>query len=102
MCGIAGIVSESETEIGGPLKRMLESMKHRGPDGAGFVIGGVVERGPRLEDLPLEGRTGRVALGHVRLAITGGATGVQPFQSRDGRLALLHNGETFTTSRTTA
>jgi asparagine synthase (glutamine-hydrolysing) len=34
-------------------------------------------------------------LGHVRLAITGEATGIQPFQSEDGSLVLLHNGEIY-------
>jgi asparagine synthase (glutamine-hydrolysing) len=74
---------------------MLQVMRHRGPDGAGFSIGGVSGRSAKLQDLAMGGRRGRVALGHVRLAITGGADGIQPFESRDGRLVLLHNGEIY-------
>jgi len=70
-------------------------MQHRGPDGAGFVIGGNCERGKSLEELRFSGKKGMSALGHVRLAITGGAAGVQPFTSDDGRLSLLHNGEIY-------
>jgi asparagine synthase (glutamine-hydrolysing) len=95
VCGIAGLVCEEEAELGEPLGRMLRVMQHRGPDGAGFWIGGVSARSPRLQELVLRGCRGRVALGHVRLAITGGATGLQPFESRDGRLVLLHNGEIY-------
>ncbi|HEX5399618.1 MAG TPA: asparagine synthetase B [Verrucomicrobiae bacterium] len=95
MCGIAGIVSRSESDLGTPLKRMLNSMHHRGPDGAGFVIGKVAERRDRLQDLNFNQKPARAALGHVRLAITGVASALQPFQSQDGRLAFLHNGEIY-------
>jgi asparagine synthase (glutamine-hydrolysing) len=74
---------------------MLHAMQHRGPDGAGFWIGGVAGRSAKFEDLQIRGRVGRIALGHVRLAITGGADEIQPFESRDGRLVLLHNGEIY-------
>jgi asparagine synthase (glutamine-hydrolysing) len=96
MCGIAGLVSSDESgETGQRLKRMLKAMLHRGPDGAGFVIGGKAERKFNFEDLGFEGRRGKVGMGHVRLAITGGTEGLQPFQSEDGRLSLLHNGEIY-------
>ena len=96
MCGIAGIVSSDEKdETGKRLKRMLEVMLHRGPDGAGFVIGGDLERRLEFEDLNFEGKKGNVAIGHVRLAITGGKSGLQPFQSKDKKLSLLHNGEIY-------
>ncbi len=95
MCGIAGIISREETELGQPLKRMLSSMHHRGPDGAGFVIGKTVERRDRLADLDFNNKHGFAALGHVRLAITGVASALQPFQSRDGKVTFLHNGEIY-------
>lgn len=95
MCGIAGISSSSYRELGPLLQLMLETMQHRGPDGAGYVIDEFRERGGRLEDLTFSGRKGRHALGHVRLAITGGPTGLQPFVSQDGRISLLHNGEIY-------
>jgi asparagine synthase (glutamine-hydrolysing) len=96
MCGIAGIVSVGASdEVGIILKQMLQTMQHRGPDGAGFVIDRYLERKMKLEDLSLKGRKGHTALGHVRLAITGERTGLQPFQSDNGKLSMLHNGEIY-------
>jgi len=96
MCGIAGIVNRSDlSKTGGLLKKMLKVMPHRGPDGAGFVIGDYVDRQFKFEDLSFQRKTGKVAMGHVRLAITGGATGLQPFQSKDKKLTLLHNGGVY-------
>jgi len=96
MCGIAGIVSSSDNdEIGSLLKQMLQTIQHRGPDGAGYVIDGMLERKMSFQDLNLERRKGRIALGHVRLAITGETAGVQPFQSDNGQLSILHNGEIY-------
>jgi asparagine synthase (glutamine-hydrolysing) len=74
---------------------MLEAQHHRGPDGAGVVVGRTCQRAKSLDELDFEGLKGTVGLGHVRLAITGGAEGVQPFQSADGRLSVLHNGEIY-------
>ncbi len=81
--------------MGPLLEEMLRSMQHRGPDGAGFVIGGHCERGERLEDLNFGGKKGHAAIGHIRLAITGGPEGLQPFTSKDGRLSVIHNGEIY-------
>jgi asparagine synthase (glutamine-hydrolysing) len=95
MCGIAGLKSLQYRELGPLLEEMLASMQHRGPDGAGFVIDGVCQRRPHLSDLELKGKRGTTALGHVRLAITGSGEGLQPFQSDDSKLSLLHNGEIY-------
>lgn len=95
MCGIAGVVSSTRRELGPLLREMLHTLHHRGPDGAGYVIGSVCERKPELEALNFDGKKDTMALGHVRLAITGGRAGVQPFQSERGRLSLLHNGEIY-------
>jgi asparagine synthase (glutamine-hydrolysing) len=95
MCGIAGIVSENERDLGSSLKTMLQAMRHRGPDGAGFTVDRYTERAARLEDLALAGKRGKVAVGHVRLAITGESTALQPFGSANGRIVLLHNGEIY-------
>ena len=46
MCGIAGIISRNgEREIGSEMTRMLQSMKHRGPDSTGYAL-----YGPPSED----------------------------------------------------
>ncbi|MBN1656688.1 MAG: asparagine synthetase B [Deltaproteobacteria bacterium] len=95
MCGIAGIVTTKTNESGLLLESMLRAMQHRGPDGAGFAIGGIVERRDRIEELDFRTPRGEIALGHIRLAITGEATALQPFQSRDGKIVLLHNGELY-------
>ena len=41
MCGIAGIIYRDGThEIGRDMTRMLQSMKHRGPDSTGYALFG--------------------------------------------------------------
>jgi len=95
MCGIAGIVSSIHRDLGPLLKHMLETLHHRGPDGAGYVIGETCQRAQDLESLDFQDRKGNIALGHVRLAITGGGAALQPFQTSDGRLSLTHNGEIY-------
>ena len=39
MCGIAGLIHRGKTaNIGGEMTAMLQSLKHRGPDSAGFAL----------------------------------------------------------------
>ena len=47
MCGIAGIIYRDGTEhaIGDEMTRMLQSMKHRGPDSTGYALYGSPENG---------------------------------------------------------
>ena len=47
MCGIAGIIYRdgSEHAIGDEMTRMLQSMKHRGPDSTGYALYGNAENG---------------------------------------------------------
>src|SRR5580765_3643671 len=79
MCGIAGIVCfdprdrVDETR----LVRMRDTLRHRGPDGAGLFV-----QGP-------------VGLAHRRLAILDLEGGHQPMTSADGALVVVHNGETY-------
>ncbi len=41
MCGIAGIIHrDGSSDIGSEMTRMLQSMKHRGPDSSGFALFG--------------------------------------------------------------
>jgi len=46
MCGIAGIIyRDGEHEIGRDMTRMLQSMKHRGPDSTGYALYGPASDG---------------------------------------------------------
>jgi asparagine synthase (glutamine-hydrolysing) len=80
MCGIVGIV---ERDLQKPvfrdeLTRMVRSLRHRGPDDEGLVV------------LP----TG-VGLAMRRLSIIDVDGGQQPFQSEDGSVQLVANGEIY-------
>ena len=38
MCGIAGIIHKGKsTNVGGEMQKMLQSLKHRGPDSTGYA-----------------------------------------------------------------
>lgn len=79
MCGIVGSV---ELEHGRPadlalLRRMRDTLAHRGPDGTGELV------------------SGPCALGHTRLAIIDLATGDQPVWNADRTLAIVFNGEIY-------
>jgi asparagine synthase (glutamine-hydrolysing) len=78
MCGIAGFVNLSGqgASVGG-LKRMLDVISHRGPDGHGLH-----------ED-------GTAFLGHRRLSIIDVAGGYQPISNEDRSVWLTYNGEIF-------
>ena len=47
MCGIAGIIYRDGAEhpIGDEMTRMLQSMKHRGPDSTGYALYGTSTNG---------------------------------------------------------
>ena len=41
MCGIAGIIHRGKSNnVGGEMKNMLQSLKHRGPDSTGYALYG--------------------------------------------------------------
>jgi asparagine synthase (glutamine-hydrolysing) len=79
MCGIVGIVDRDlERPVGSEdLRRMVRTLVHRGPDEEGSVT------------LP------GVGLGMRRLSIVDLAGGQQPFQSEDGAIQLVANGEIY-------
>ena len=81
MCGIAGWVSAGTVMPSNALKRMLDAIAHRGPDGDGEYFGG----GERVD----------VALGHRRLSIVGGASGAQPMGDDRGEVIVTFNGEIY-------
>ncbi len=77
MCGIAGIITKDSEKYKSELDRMLQSIKHRGPDGFGSFF------------------YDNCALGHVRLSIIDLSTGGQPMFSPDKKIAVTFNGEIY-------
>src|SRR3989337_940711 len=74
MCGIAGMVGASDAVV---LRRMLDTMRHRGPDDLGlFVDDGV-------------------AIGQTRLSIIDVVGGRQPILGEEGRACIVANGEIY-------
>lgn len=82
MCGIAGGTWSEAQQAEQRMPRALRQIKHRGPDDDGFELYGV------------GGST--ISLGHTRLSIIDlSAAGHQPMHSRDGRWAIVFNGEIY-------
>jgi asparagine synthase (glutamine-hydrolysing) len=83
MCGIAGLLHLRGIGAGDPAalaRMMVDTLAHRGPDGAGAW--GDAEVG--------------IGLGHRRLAIVDlSQTGAQPMHSADGRFIITFNGEVY-------
>ena len=79
MCGIAGIIGlDAETRPNpAALDRMVEAMRHRGPDDRGVVIGP------------------RVGLGMRRLSIIDLSSGQQPIYNEDQTVWTVYNGEIY-------
>jgi asparagine synthase (glutamine-hydrolysing) len=79
MCGIAGIF-HFEADRGADahlLKKMTDTLFHRGPDGSGYFV------------------RNNVGLGHRRLSIIDLDTGDQPQFNDDKSIALIFNGEIY-------
>ncbi len=79
MCGIAGYFALTPRALAPRevLGRMVEALRHRGPDDGGIYY------------------DGRAALGHRRLSIIDLAGGRQPLATADGNLWVTFNGEIF-------
>jgi asparagine synthase (glutamine-hydrolysing) len=84
MCGIAGAVwhDSKKTLEQNTLQRMIDVLRHRGPDDEGVYVAG------------MEMQTG-VALGHRRLSIIDVACGKQPLSNEDGSVWVVFNGEIY-------
>ncbi|CAA7612125.1 asparagine synthase (glutamine-hydrolyzing) [Magnetospirillum sp. UT-4] len=78
MCGIAGEFRPSRSADTGAVRAMMDLLGHRGPDAEGLV------------------GLGPVALGHRRLAVIDTSVASnQPMLHRDGRCAIVFNGEIY-------
>jgi asparagine synthase (glutamine-hydrolysing) len=76
MCGICGFTGPADPEL---LGRMIDVMRHRGPDGEGSYAS----------------PSGLINLGHRRLSIIDLSGGAQPMRSGDGRYSVSFNGEIY-------
>lgn len=82
MCGICGFLSEKEYCLE-QLKRMNDTMRHRGPDDGG-------------EEIFPWSRQRRLGLAQRRLAIQDlSPLGHQPMHSADGKVSVVFNGEIY-------
>ncbi len=90
MCGITGAVwSQPDKRIEqATLRRMVEVLAHRGPDGEGTYTADL-----RVE--PGQEAAPGVALGHRRLAIIDVAGGHQPMANEDQSVWIVFNGEIY-------
>jgi len=80
MCGIAGILDRRGGEHSphrGQLDAMISQLRHRGPDGFGFLV-----QAP-------------IGFAHARLSIIDLAGGDQPIFNEDRSISVIFNGEIF-------
>jgi asparagine synthase (glutamine-hydrolysing) len=76
MCGIVGFINKDDKKET-IIKKMMERINHRGPDGEGTFID---------DD---------IALGHKRLSIIDLSTGNQPMFNENERYVIVFNGEIY-------
>lgn len=77
MCGICGIVRHREDAEEGEIRRMMEAVRHRGPDGGNAAL------------------FGRLALGHRRLSILDLSDSAFQPMSYKSRYTITYNGEVY-------
>ncbi len=77
MCGIGALLDPAGASNQDAAQRMVEALRHRGPDGEALR------------------RAGPVTLAHTRLAIIDVAGGDQPLDSEDGAVTLIANAEIY-------
>ena len=74
MCGITGIFGTNDQHI---IKKMTDSVTHRGPDEVGYF------------------HDDRISLGHARLSIIDLHTGSQPMFNENKNFVVVYNGEIY-------
>jgi len=77
MCGITGIINNSDNRVEELIHNMTDAIWYRGPDDSGYLI----------DD--------NVALGHRRLSIIDLDNGHQPMYNADKTIAIVFNGEIY-------
>jgi len=80
MCGIVGFIDYSKKQNKSTLEKMVETLKHRGPDNNGVVL--------------YENEIAQVGMGQTRLAIIDVSDdGLQPMEYK--HLSIVYNGEVY-------
>ena len=74
MCGIVGIFGKNKKK---EVQKMMDLVRHRGPDGDGIFI------------------NDKAAIGHTRLSIIDIDTGSQPIFNEDNTIQIVANGEIY-------
>jgi asparagine synthase (glutamine-hydrolysing) len=79
MCGIVGKLNFDGQQPVNPelVRRMMDLVSHRGPDGEGMHV------------------SGPIGIGHRRLSIIDLNTGTQPMCNEDGTVWIVYNGEVY-------
>ncbi|MBA2383614.1 MAG: asparagine synthase (glutamine-hydrolyzing) [Actinobacteria bacterium] len=77
MCGIAGLVSRHAPPDPALVERMIDALRHRGPDEGGVAT------------------LGSCVLGHRRLQVIDLDTGSQPVSNEQGDVTCVFNGELY-------
>src|SRR5919108_4249599 len=77
MCGVAAVLDPAGPTGSDAAQRMVDALRHRGPDGDAIR------------------RSGPVTFAHTRLAIIDVEGGDQPLHSEDGRVTAIVNGEIY-------
>lgn len=94
MCGIFGFIPvDRGAPVPAYLKRVHADLKHRGPDGNGWLV---LSNGEPILGAAPRAEVCDAVIGHLRLSIFDTTSaGAQPMVSASGRLAIVFNGEIY-------
>ncbi|NQT55074.1 MAG: asparagine synthetase B, partial [Desulfobacteraceae bacterium] len=96
MSTICGHFVENSKIKSADIYDMLKKMEYRGPDTHGAYLDGRLVKVNEVDELKgVLSNESHIALGHSRLKIVGSEKTTQPYNSCDGKLALIHNGEIY-------
>lgn len=94
MCGILGVFKNDYLESSELIIKMLNKIKHRGPDHQGVVFFNTKNKNYSIGIS--DKNKFDLVLGHVRLSIIDlSQMGTQPMRSKDGKIWIIYNGEIF-------
>jgi asparagine synthase (glutamine-hydrolysing) len=96
MCGIAGMISGSRRICPATAAKVLESLRHRGPDDLGWLLYSHDSVRTGRESIPQNIEDCDLMLMHRRLSILDlTRRGWQPMRAGGGRYSVVYNGEIY-------